>query len=178
MTAQNILITGRPGIGKTTLIQNLVERLSDLHPIGFYTRELREGEHRVGFEILGLDGRKGMLAQVQIKSPYHVGKYGVDVRGFDAFLSGMVIPEKPAVVILDEIGKMECLSARFRTLVQNLLDADLPLIATIALRGDSFIQSLKEREDVKLVTLTQENRDLLASYLEEIVRALIVEREG
>jgi nucleoside-triphosphatase len=178
MTAQNILITGRPGIGKTTLIQNLVERLSDLHPIGFYTRELREGEHRVGFEILGLDGRKGMLAQVQIKSPYHVGKYGVDIQSFEAFLSGMVIPEKPAVVILDEIGKMECLSARFRTLVQNLLDADLPLIATIALRGDSFIQSLKEREDVKLVTLTQENRDLLASYLEEIVRALIVEREG
>jgi len=37
---KNILITGLPGIGKTTLIKRLSEAFSPFSPIGFYTAEI------------------------------------------------------------------------------------------------------------------------------------------
>ncbi|KAK9284190.1 hypothetical protein L1049_023359 [Liquidambar formosana] len=60
------LVTGPPGVGKTTLIMRVFESLKISNPSlkvqGFYTREIREASERVGFEVVTLDGRKGPLA--------------------------------------------------------------------------------------------------------------------
>ena len=77
LTKNNILITGLPGIGKTTLIKKLSEELRNFHPVGFYTAEIREEGIRNGFELISLDGRKGLLSHIDIKSPYRVGKYKI-----------------------------------------------------------------------------------------------------
>ena len=85
----NLLVTGLPGVGKTTLIKRISEELKHLHPIGFYTSEIREGGIRKGFELISLDGRKRLLSHVDIKSSHRVGKYKVDVTGFERFLNGI-----------------------------------------------------------------------------------------
>ncbi len=76
----NILITGIPGVGKTTLIKKLADALKNFHPAGFYTEEIREDGIRKGFALIGCDGRREVLSHTDIKSPYRVGKYKVDLK--------------------------------------------------------------------------------------------------
>jgi len=106
---KNLLITGHPGIGKITFIKKLAGELNDLHLTGFYTAEIKESGIRKGFELISFAGSKGILAHVDIKSPYRVSKYGVDVVSFDKFLDSLELLDRSAsVVVIDEIGKMEC----------------------------------------------------------------------
>ncbi len=168
--SKNILITGLPGVGKTTLIQKLSEELTHLYPVGFYTTEIREEGVRKGFELISLEGRKGLLSHQDIKSPYCVGRYKVDIKGFDDFLDSIsFIHPSNSLIIIDEIGKMECYSEKFKKLLIEILDSDKWLIATIALKGGGLIAEVKDRQDVKLFTMTKSNRDsLLYEILGEI----------
>ena len=163
---KNILLTGLPGVGKTTLIRRLSEELKNLHPAGFYTEEIREEGVRKGFELIGLDGKKGLLSHVEIKSPYRVGKYKVDVKGFEGFLDSIAFfaPETK-LIIIDEIGKMECLSPEFKRLIKEILDSGKMVIATIAFKGSGLIEEIKKRNDVRLFEITEKNRDSLLSEI-------------
>lgn len=170
MNKKNILITGLPGVGKTTLIKNIVEVLKDLRPVGFYTAEIREEGVRKGFELISLDGRKGLLSHTDIQSPHRVGKYKVDVKGFEDFLSSLpILKPSTRLIVIDEIGKMECYSDPFKNLLKEILDSERWVIATIALKGSGMIEEIKKRKDVKLFEITQRNRNsLLADILNEV----------
>ena len=166
LTRKNILITGTPGVGKTTLIKRLAESLESLHPAGFYTQEIREAGVRKGFELATFDGRKGVLSHVDIDSPLRVGKYRVDVAGFEGFLDAIdFLNPATGVIIVDEIGKMECLSEKFQNLLKQVLDSDKLVIATIALKGGGIIADTKRRRDVTLFEITRRNRDSLLSEI-------------
>ena len=156
------MITGLPGSGKTTLFRRLVDKLQYLNPVGFYTAEIRKGGTRRGFSLKGLDGSSGTLAHVEFHSGFRVGKYGVDVNGFEEFLSGIpLLDPQTGLVMIDEIGKMECLSDRFTEIIKDVLGADKQLIATIAQKGGGLIAELKKRSDAQLFMLTHGNRDIL-----------------
>jgi nucleoside-triphosphatase len=159
---KNLLITGLPGVGKTTLIKKLAEALKHLHPVGFYTEEIREGGERKGFELISLDGRRGLLSHKNIRSPYHVGQYRVDIRSFEDFLEAISFSNPGnRLFVVDEIGKMECLSEPFKKLLKEILDSEKWVIATIALKGSGLIAEVKERKDVKLFEITKGNRDIV-----------------
>ena len=72
------LLTGKPSVGKTTLVRKVVERLSSLAISGFYTTEMRSKGQRMGFELQGLNGDRRILAHTENQSRHHVGKCGVD----------------------------------------------------------------------------------------------------
>ena len=160
------LITGRPGVGKTTLVQKMVERLPKDGMAGFFTAEIRSGGERMGFELRGLNGEQRILAHADMKSPHRVGRYGVDTEGFEEFLAnlGLTHPDVSSVVV-DEIGKMELFSERFRMLIHKILNSDKLLLATVALHGKGLIQDIKRRPDVHLFEVTRDNRDALVSSM-------------
>lgn len=170
----NILITGPPGIGKTTFIIKLVDELRDLRVAGFYTTEIREAGIRKGFELVSLDGRKSILSHVDIRSESRVGRYGVDVKRFEAFLDSLDLARSDAdILVIDEIGKMETHSRQFRQLITQLLDSRKPVVATIALRGEGFILELKRRPDVRLIEITAANRESLVLEVADFARRII-----
>ena len=155
-----ILITGLPGCGKTTLFKSLAMALLDLRPAGFYTEEIRESGVRRGFALRGLNGKEGVLAHVDFARGHRIGKYGVDVAGFDAFLDAIHLNRPDTgLIMIDEIGKMECLSRQFQRMVRQFLDSDRMLIATVAWYGGGLIADIKNRTDVLIYTLTAQNRD-------------------
>jgi len=166
LVKKNLLITGLPGVGKTTLIRRLYEALKEFHPIGFYTAEIREEGVRKGFELVTLEGKRGVLSHVDIKSRYRVGRYKVDVSGFEDFLDGISFFDPSSnMMMVDEIGKMECLSDKFEKILKKILDSEKWVIATIALKGSGLIAGVKQRQDIKLFEITQNNRDVLFSEI-------------
>ena len=173
ISKKNILITGLPGIGKTTLVKRVSGEVKEFNPIGFYTSEIRERGVRKGFELISLDGRRGLLSHVDLRKPYRVGRYKVDVNAFDGFLDTLpFLDPTTGLVILDEIGRMECFSSRFLRLVREVFDSEKIVIATVAIKGGGLIESVKKRRDVLLFMMTGENRDSLVSEIVHTVKVM------
>ncbi len=152
----NILITGKPGIGKTTLIKELIQKLGKKAG-GFYTEEIRKNGVRTGFNIRTLDGKAGILSSVDIKSPHRVGKYKVNLSDFEKItlkaIKDALINSK--IVIIDEIGPMELFSKEFKEIVLNALDSPSHVIATIKSKSSKFIDRVKSRRDIILYNLNE-----------------------
>ena len=166
MRKRHLLITGFPGTGKTTLLVRLVRRVAKLHPTGFYTEEIREGGMRQGFRLVGIDGKEGILAHVGLHARNRVGRYGVDIRGFESFLADLDLNGTSArLVFIDEIGKMECLSSRFVEQMRELLASGKTVVATVALKGGGFIAEVKGRPDCEVKEVTVANREKLVEEL-------------
>ena len=170
LVKKNLLITGLPGVGKTTLIKKISEALRDLHPVGFYTEEIKEEGVRKGFELISLEGKKGLLSHKNIRSPHTVGSYKVDIKGFEDFLGSIsFLNPSNCLIIIDEIGKMECLSDRFKKILKEILDSGKWVITTIALKGSGLIAEVKERKDIRLFEITKKNRDFLLKEISDFV---------
>ena len=162
------LITGKPGVGKTTLVQKIIKRMGSINMAGFYTSEIRSAGSRLEFELQGLNGGYRTLAHVEIDSRHRVGRYGVDKDGFEEFLATLdLLNPDVELIVIDEIGKMELFSYRFRSLVCDALSADKQVLATIPLKGDEFIREIKQRLDIKLLEVTHANRDRLPAAIVE-----------
>jgi len=174
---KNILVTGQPGSGKTTQVQSIASRLQDLCPAGFYTAEIRTGGVRQGFELVSFSNERRILSHTTISGPHRVGKYGVDIRGFEEFCARLPLFVPPhLLIIIDEIGKMECMSAHFRQTVERALVSDTIFFATVALRGDRFIKGMKRRSDIELVLVSPGNRDALPDLIVPKIRKMVAER--
>ncbi|HEX9757020.1 MAG TPA: NTPase [Nitrospiria bacterium] len=164
---QKILITGIPGIGKTTVIQKVAKCLQNMNPVGFYTGEIREKKSRVGFKAVSLGGGTQTLSHVQFGGSFRVGRYGVDVKGFEEFLENLdLLKSQSDLVIIDEIGKMECLSAKFNALIVSLFESQKNILATIAKKGGGMIQRIKNHPNCLIFEVQIKNRD---KVVEDIV---------
>ena len=161
---KNIFLTGAPSSGKTTVIKEIIKNLN--HPAnGFYTEEERVDGKRVGFLMKTLDGRSGYLAHQNIKSDFHIRRYGVSIENIERIAIPSITPVENNIIILDEIGKMECFSLAFKQATINAIDASNIVIGTITLGGDDFIREIKKRQDMEISEVTVENRDLLPSII-------------
>ena len=167
-----LLLTGRPGIGKTTVIRAVVARLGS-RAGGFYTEEIREGGRRTGFRLVAVDGPRGTLASVSSSSRCRVGRYGVHLDDLEqigvAALRRAVDQPQVAVVVVDEIGKMELFSPAFREAVLAALASPKPVLATVMAGSSPWVDAIKERPDAVLVEVTLANRQAL---LDQVLRWL------
>ena len=171
-----LLLTGRPGIGKTTALRQVVAALGD-RAGGFYTREVRAGRRRSGFELVTLAGETAPLATRDPDVTFHrqapFGRYrvnldAIDTLGVPALLAAL---EKGQVVVVDEIGPMEILSPRFRDAILRILDSQAAVVGAIVLRPHPFADRVKAHPRVSVRTITAGNRDdLPAQILSELAR--------
>ena len=160
---RTLLLTGRPAVGKTTVIKTVAQALGK-RAAGFYTEEIRGPCGREGFRLVGLHGGRATLAHVTLRKAGsgrpRVGRYGVDVAALDRI--GVVALERAAgqgqVVIIDEIGKMELFSEAFKNAVLAAMDGQVPVVATVMARPHPWVDVLKAKSGVTLWQVTAGNR--------------------
>lgn len=162
---RTLLLTGRPGVGKTTVIKRVADAMED-RAGGFYTEEIR-GSHgrRQGFRLVTLDGDEAVMAHSDLRGEGHpqVSRYGVDVEAIEdigvAALRQAVAADK--VVIVDEIGKMELFCEAFKAAVTEAVESENPVLATVMRGSRPWVDDLKAKEQVEVWEVTVENRDTL-----------------
>ncbi len=157
---KNIFLTGLPCTGKTSLIKEIVKELKGKQG-GFYTTEIKEKNKRIGFKIENFNGKSGLLAHVDFKSPHRISKYGVNLKdlneiGTDSIEKAM---QESEFIVVDEIGKMELLSPQFKKIVWDALETDKKIIGTIKVKHDYFTSEIKNRKDTQIFELTKTNRE-------------------
>jgi len=170
MMRKNILVTGKPGIGKTTAIKSIIEKLDPDSIAGFWSEEIREAGQRVGFAIETLSGKIGTLAHVNLKTGPKVSKYRVNIDDIESIMVPEMefARESGRVIIIDEIAKMELFSERFSDEVRRCLNTSR-VVGTIQLRRDPFLDEIRSRSDVYLFELTTMNRNRIPLQVLELV---------
>jgi len=157
---KNIFVTGLPGCGKTTLIKGILKELK-IPAKGFFTEEMRKGGERIGFKIVTFSGKEGILAEKGFKSPFKVSKYGVILKNLEEIgvkeIEGGL--KGDFLIVIDEIGKMELFSIKFREIILKTLDSKNKILGTIMVKENSFCDKIKQRKDTKVFNLTRENRE-------------------
>lgn len=168
MRGIKLLVEGRPGIGKTTLVVRVVERLQSAGHIvcGFTTGEIRVSGRRMGFEVQPIGGTAGVLAHVDLPGPPRVGRYGVDLATFER-VSLPSLREPGPVVVIDELGKMELASARFVEAVHDLLAGSRPVLASVHAARHAVSDRIKQQSDIEVIRVTVTNRDVLVDEISD-----------
>jgi nucleoside-triphosphatase len=178
----NVLISGKPGSGKTTLVVRLAEKLDreGFKTGGFVTEEIREGKERVGFKVRDLGGKTAVLAHIDYKGKPRVGKYGVDVQAFESIalpaLSGA--RGRADLLFVDEIGRMEMMSPLFNAAVLEILDVPTPVVATIHQGRDDFREAVLSRRDVSVYEVKASCRDSVMGVIDDLLHRFLEENGG
>ena len=166
------LLTGVPGTGKTSLIKQAVAEMTGKAG-GFYTEEIRSQGIRKGFRLITLDGQSAILAHVKLKSPYRVGKYGVDIDSLDQVGVPALLKaaEQCDVIVIDEIGKMELFSDSFKKAVLEIIDSGKRVLGTIMFSPNQWADAIKRRPQVDLVPVTGSNYQQVLAEVKRWLKA-------
>jgi nucleoside-triphosphatase len=165
------LLTGKPGTGKTTVIKEVIAG-QEIKSGGFYTEEIRTAGVRQGFRIITLDGQDAVLSHIDTPGRYRVSKYGVDVANLENIGAAAIeraIADSDLIVI-DEIGKMELFSPRFRETVLKAIDSGKKVLGTIMLNPHPFADQIKHRPEVKVVELRRDNQQQVLNEITDWLR--------
>jgi len=168
-----LFVTGRPGIGKTTILLNAANELKNkgYKVGGMFSREVRQDGTRIGFEIMDFaTGQKGWLAHVNQPSGPQISRYRVNLQDLDEIGVNAIQKalKEAEVIAIDEIGPMELFSKVFQQVIMGAIDSPKLLLAVIHQRArDPIIDSIRKRNDVEIFEATMVNGQWLHKTLIE-----------
>ena len=158
------IITGRPGIGKSTVLKEVIKFLekNGWRVGGIICPEVRVGGRRVAFEIVDLlTGERGTLASTTLSNGPMVGRYYVNINDLDRISVNAIIRslEEADLTAIDEIGPMEMKSSSFRTIITKTLMSDKRLIAVVHI---GLVRNIMSNfQNIKLFEVTEHNRKII-----------------
>lgn len=168
---KNILITGEPKSGKSTLLEHVIS--DQVNKVGFITKEVRKDAVRIAFDLVSYDDRIMRLADVDAVTNCKVGKFYVQPGNIDLFLAGVPQSNEENLLYIDEIGQMQLFSSPFKDKVLAFLNSPNSCVATItSVYEDDFTKEIKARDDVIFVEITIENRMAKLAFVRALLKKI------
>ena len=170
-----ILLSGEPRVGKTTALKKIIKMVGEDNCIGFYTEEIRNEFDRVGFDCVSLDGRRKRIADINFNSDLRLGRYGIDIEAFEDFALEIMKNSCSSnkIIIIDEIGPIQFLSAKFKEEINSILTDSQCVIGTIFYNKHPDIDEIKKIPGIKIYFMTSENRNTILENISHEIQGLI-----
>jgi len=168
---KNIIITGIPKSGKSTILKQIIKNLKNKK--GFITNEILQDGKRTGFETETQSGKKSIIASINFNTSIKVSKYFVEIDQLDKIIPEIIKFSPENLLYIDEIGQMQLYSKKFKELTIKYLDSKNTCLATLSkVYSDKFTDKLKKRKDIILVDITPENRKEKLEYIEALIKKI------
>ena len=166
-----ILLTGEPKIGKTTALTKIISLLGEEKCGGFFTEEVSNETGRTGFKVRTIDGKEGVIADINSNSQIRVDKYGVNLDAFEAVGIKSIYDalDNKEYIIIDEIGPMQLFSDSFKKALEDVAKSKKAVFGTIVFRQYEWADDFKLRENVQLIELDEASRDSVPANVKELV---------
>ena len=156
-TAKNIIIRGKRNSGKSYLIMRIISLYnSKIKMAGFFTKKTETGH--VTFKVwdnfdLMDEGPSMVIYDANDKI---IRENVFEELGVWAIIRALKLSE---IIVIDELGRFEKDCKNFIQTVHTAFSHDIPLIASIKNENNPFLNSLLERNDIKLFMMNRNNRN-------------------
>ena len=160
---KHLFLTGEKRVGKSTVLQRLLHN-RDVEVRGFLTVRLRTpGGASIHMLRAGREDAYTADNRLFVKEN---GVFVVNPANFDRIGCGILQEMQSAdIVLMDELGPAEGEAYAFQQAVLNRLDGDIPVYGVLQRGESAFLEAIKERPDVQIVTVTETNRQQLPKIL-------------
>jgi nucleoside-triphosphatase len=171
MKIKNIFITGSIHIGKTTILNKVIERLPHLKIAGFRTLPIYENGNKKGFIFESLDGMRKIFAHVDLDSENQFDVYKFDYRIFEEV--GVLCLENALLnsdlILMDEIGMMERRTEKFKQMIIKCLNSEQLVLGAFQERAAWFLKKMLERNDTKIFIIHEDNRNEIPDQIIHLI---------
>lgn len=169
-------LSGVLGLGKTGTLKEIIDMLNEeeVSVGGMITEPIMEDNRQKGYQVMNWQTKeKAVFAHLDFDSSIRVNGYGVDLDalnqvGVRAIEEAM---KEEELVLVDEIGKIEVESEEFNEIVKIALKANKPILLTFNKKSrNPLLQDIRRRDDVRILELTDVNRDLLPYKVVDLLK--------
>lgn len=171
---RHIFLTGEKRVGKSTLWKKVLQH-SEITPSGFQTLEyLINGCFR-GYRLHGLGRTPAELGNdVPISVFLRRGLHLAVPGSFDSFGTELLrlALEDGGYILMDELGSFEQDAAAFRQAVVDCLNGNCHVLGVLQKADAPYLEEILNRSDVKVFTVTLDNRDALVEPLMGAIQSL------
>jgi nucleoside-triphosphatase len=160
---KNIFVTGSIKIGKTSIMNKVLEQLGEVKIGGFRTLAIFENDIRKGFALESFKGQKQIFAHTDLESSLKFDIYRYDVSVFEKFGTQLLEKalENSELIVMDEIGMMEKNTIHFKEQIKICLDEPQLVLGAFQKRAEWFFDILNERADTKIFFINEINRETI-----------------
>jgi nucleoside-triphosphatase len=170
---KHIFLTGEPGIGKTTILNRVLEETGFTFR-GFRTKKEAADHDGSSFIYLYSCGREPFPGRTAVARRYEKGGFCAYPEAFDeAGVSALEDIADADLILMDELGFMESEAYRFQEKVMELLNGSIPVLGVVKPRDTPFLLRIKSHPEVSVFKITEENRDSFASVLQNMLLRVV-----
>lgn len=172
MKIKNIFITGPIHSGKSTIINQVIDRLPGLIIGGFRTLPLYSKNKKEGFIFESLEGTKNIFAHIDLNKTNQFDIYKFDYTVFEKIGVSTLMKAllNSDVILLDEIGMMEQQATNFVQMIVKCLEAPQVVLGAFQGRATWFLKILRERLDTKIFIINEDNRESTRDQIVKLIK--------